>query len=86
MSAETVDYYTLLCLTVRKHGWKLLLHSDHFGGKPAGDDLHSELTMLEVIDPAEGMIARLTLCPSDRLADAAKAVLGRMRSSGMLST
>jgi hypothetical protein len=83
-ATETIDHYELLCRVVRNRGWKVLLHSDHFGGKPSGEELDSQLTMLEVTNGGE-MIARVTLLPPDRLPDVALTVLQRMKKAGLLS-
>ena len=84
MSAEQVDHYALLCAVARKHGWKLLLHSDHFGGKAGGEELISQLSCLELTN-GDGMIARASLLPEDRLADVAASVLSRLQAAGMLA-
>ena len=84
MSGETIDHYALLCAVAKKRGWRLLLHSDHFGGKAGGEELSSQLSCLELTN-GDGMIARATLLPEDRLADVAASVLSRLQAAGMLS-
>lgn len=80
---ERIDHFELLCRVAESHEWRVHLHSDHFGGRPGGDDLTSQLTMLEVTDGGLGMIARATILPSDRLSDIATLILRRMKTAGL---
>jgi hypothetical protein len=79
-----IDNYELLCRTAHRKGWKVLLHSDHFGGKVGGEDLTSRVTCMEVQAGGE-MIARAVLLPADELDGIAYAVLVRLKSAGLLA-
>jgi hypothetical protein len=83
-ATETIDHYELLCRVARNRGWKVLLHSDHLGGRSHGDELASQLTCLEVTSGGS-MIARVTLLLPDRLPEVALTVLQRMKKAGLLS-